>query len=52
MSSEFSEQGKFVSVCTGVVYKMWLLRNGLECQMLVYCGLGEGNVENKKQIKK
>lgn len=37
--------------CTGVVYKLWLLRNVLKCQMLVFCGLDEANAENK-QIKK
>jgi len=38
--------------CTGIVYKLWLLRNVLKCQMLVFCGLDEANAENKKQIGK
>lgn len=25
--------------CAGPVYKLWLLRNVLKCQMLVFCGL-------------
>lgn len=51
MSSEFNEWRKFISVLYWVSYKLWLLRNVLNCQMFVFCGLGEVNAENK-QIKK
>lgn len=44
-----SMSGESLCPCwTGVVYKLWLLRNVLKCRMLIFCGLDEANAGDKK----